>query len=184
MCKKIEAILERYGPGRQSLLEILQDIQEAEGYISEDAIIAVSEHVDVPLMEVYRAASFYKAFSLTPRGEHVVTEAEIPFYRHQDRVLLGQNRQVDPDSIGDYIAIGGYLALAKVLGEMTTEGLIEEIRASGLRGRGGGGGTRLGLNGPSAVPPRENPNTLSAMPTKATLAHTWTGAFSKAILMP
>ena len=72
-------------------------------------------------------------------GKKVVRESEIPFYRAQDRVLLGQNRLVDPCSIEDYIAIGGYSALAKALGEMTPEGIIKEITASGLRGRGGGG---------------------------------------------
>jgi len=72
-------------------------------------------------------------------GKRVVTEAEIPFYRHQDRVLLAQNRQVDPEDIGDYLAIGGYGALTKVLDGMTPEAVIEEISASGRRGRGGGG---------------------------------------------
>jgi NADH-quinone oxidoreductase subunit F len=72
-------------------------------------------------------------------GKTVQTEAEIPFYRAQDRVLLSQNRQIDPCSIEDYIAIGGYAALAKVLAEYDPEAVIAEISASGLRGRGGGG---------------------------------------------
>ena len=69
----------------------------------------------------------------------VLTEAEIPFYRAQTPTLLSQNRQVDPWSIEDYIAIGGYTALARVLAEMTPEEIIKEVEASGLRGRGGGG---------------------------------------------
>jgi NADH:ubiquinone oxidoreductase subunit F (NADH-binding)/(2Fe-2S) ferredoxin/Pyruvate/2-oxoacid:ferredoxin oxidoreductase delta subunit len=72
-------------------------------------------------------------------GKKVRTEAEIPFYRAQDRVLLSQNRQLDPCAIEDYFAIGGYSALAKVLAEYTPETVIAEISASGLRGRGGGG---------------------------------------------
>jgi len=72
-------------------------------------------------------------------GKTVQTEAEIPFYRAQDRVLLSQNRQIDPCAIEDYIAIGGYAALAKVLTEYDPEAVIVEIGASGLRGRGGGG---------------------------------------------
>ena len=72
-------------------------------------------------------------------GEKVCKEADIPFYRAQDRVLLGQNEQVDPTSIEDYIAIGGYSALAKVLAELSPDLVIEEVKASGLRGRGGGG---------------------------------------------
>jgi len=66
-------------------------------------------------------------------------EDEIPFYSAQDRVLLGQNRLVDPRSLDDYLGIGGYGALAKVLTTMQPEEVIEEIKASGLRGRGGGG---------------------------------------------
>ena len=72
-------------------------------------------------------------------GGKVIHEADIPFYRAQARVLLGQNKLVDPRKIEDYIAIGGYTALAKVLTLMKPEEVIAEIRASGLRGRGGGG---------------------------------------------
>jgi NADH:ubiquinone oxidoreductase subunit F (NADH-binding)/(2Fe-2S) ferredoxin/NAD-dependent dihydropyrimidine dehydrogenase PreA subunit len=72
-------------------------------------------------------------------GQQVTTEAEIPFYAAQDRVLLGQNQRIDPTSIDEYIADGGYSALAKVLAEMSPEEVIDEIKASGLRGRGGGG---------------------------------------------
>ncbi|MFH1983317.1 MAG: NADH-ubiquinone oxidoreductase-F iron-sulfur binding region domain-containing protein [Pseudomonadota bacterium] len=72
-------------------------------------------------------------------GKTIQTEAEIPFYRAQDRQLLALNRQVDPCAIEDYIAIGGYSALAKTLFGMTPQSVVDEIKASGLRGRGGGG---------------------------------------------
>ncbi len=72
-------------------------------------------------------------------GAKVRTEAEIPFYRAQDRALIGQNKLVDPRSIEDYIAVGGYSALAKTLSGIRPEEVIAEIKASGLRGRGGGG---------------------------------------------
>jgi NADH-quinone oxidoreductase subunit F len=75
-----------------------------------------------------------------PVSERTVrTEEEVPFYAKQDRSLLGQNRLVDPASIEDYVAIGGYEALAAVLAGDTPEEVIEKIRISGLRGRGGGG---------------------------------------------
>ena len=67
------------------------------------------------------------------------TESEIPFYRSQDRQLLSQNLMVDPCSIEDYIVVGGYSALTKVLYNMAPEEIISEIKSSGLRGRGGGG---------------------------------------------
>ncbi|MFC1822462.1 NADH-ubiquinone oxidoreductase-F iron-sulfur binding region domain-containing protein [Thermodesulfobacteriota bacterium] len=72
-------------------------------------------------------------------GKTIQTETEIPFYRAQDRLLLAQNRQVDPCSIADAIAIGGYSALAKTLAGIAPEEVIVEIKVSGLRGRGGGG---------------------------------------------
>jgi NADH:ubiquinone oxidoreductase subunit F (NADH-binding)/(2Fe-2S) ferredoxin/Pyruvate/2-oxoacid:ferredoxin oxidoreductase delta subunit len=72
-------------------------------------------------------------------GERIQTESEIPFYRAQDRQILSQNRLVDPCSIEDYIVSGGYTALAKALNAMTPEEIVEEIKSSGLRGRGGGG---------------------------------------------
>jgi NADH-quinone oxidoreductase subunit F len=72
-------------------------------------------------------------------GKKIQTESEIPFYRAQDRQLLAQNRQIDPLSIEDYIAIDGYSGLVKILTGMSPETVIKEISASGLRGRGGGG---------------------------------------------
>ena len=72
-------------------------------------------------------------------GKKVRTEAEIPFYQGQDRQLLNHNRSVDPCAIEDYIAIGGYSALAKTIAGIVPEAVIGEIKASGLRGRGGAG---------------------------------------------
>lgn len=72
-------------------------------------------------------------------GERFKTEAEIPFYKAQDRRILSQNRLVDPCSIEDYIVAGGYSALPKVLNGIAPEEIISEIKSAGLRGRGGGG---------------------------------------------
>ena len=63
---------------------------------------------------------------------------EIPFYKLQKRILTGDNPLIDPTNIEDYIAIGGYKALIKALGMQPKE-IIEEIKKSGLRGRGGAG---------------------------------------------
>ena len=67
------------------------------------------------------------------------TSDEIPFYKAQKRVVLALNGVIDPTRIDEYIAAGGYAALAKVLESMESEQVIEEITKSGLRGRGGGG---------------------------------------------
>jgi len=71
--------------------------------------------------------------------EKAIHENEIPFYKHQMRLLIEDNIKIDPKNIEDYIALGGYSALAKVLSEMTPEEVILEIKRANLRGRGGGG---------------------------------------------
>jgi NADH:ubiquinone oxidoreductase subunit F (NADH-binding)/(2Fe-2S) ferredoxin/NAD-dependent dihydropyrimidine dehydrogenase PreA subunit len=72
-------------------------------------------------------------------GKKVTKEAQIPFYSAQGRQLLNFNKLVDACSIDDYIAIGGYRAIAKTLKEFKPAAIISEIKASGLRGRGGAG---------------------------------------------
>ena len=67
------------------------------------------------------------------------TEREIPFYNVQHRIVLAENGRIDPTKITDYIAEGGYRAIAKVLSSMTPDEVITEIEVAGLRGRGGGG---------------------------------------------
>ncbi|MBM3131959.1 MAG: NADH-quinone oxidoreductase subunit NuoF [Chloroflexi bacterium] len=72
-------------------------------------------------------------------GKKITLEPEIPFYRNQQRLIFGNNRRIDPQSIEDYIALGGYDALAKALNGMTPEQIVGEIKKSNLRGRGGAG---------------------------------------------
>jgi NADH-quinone oxidoreductase subunit F len=72
-------------------------------------------------------------------GTVAKTPEEIPFYRAQKRVVLALNGVIDPTEIDEYVAAGGYAALAKVLTSMQPEQVIDEITRSGLRGRGGGG---------------------------------------------
>ncbi len=72
-------------------------------------------------------------------NEKAVHEFEIPFYKNQERLVFGSNGKIDPKSIDDYLALGGYSALAKALSQMTPEQVLEEVKKSNLRGRGGGG---------------------------------------------
>jgi len=72
-------------------------------------------------------------------GEKATHESDIPFYKNQERNIIGSNIKIDPKNIDDYLAIGGYSALAKVLSGMTSEEVVEEVKKSNLRGRGGGG---------------------------------------------
>jgi NADH:ubiquinone oxidoreductase subunit F (NADH-binding)/(2Fe-2S) ferredoxin/NAD-dependent dihydropyrimidine dehydrogenase PreA subunit len=70
---------------------------------------------------------------------HVPHYSEIPFYSKQERVALGNCGYIDADKIEEYIARDGYEALGKVLTSMTPEDVVEDMKTSGLRGRGGGG---------------------------------------------
>ncbi len=69
----IEPILEGRRSQPDQLMEVLQDVQEVCGYIPQDAMKTVARELGVPLMEVYRVANFYKAFTLKPRGKNVIT---------------------------------------------------------------------------------------------------------------
>jgi NADH:ubiquinone oxidoreductase subunit E len=69
----IDAILENRGSEPFDLVEVLQDLQESCGYLPEEGLRQVSDLFGVPLIEVFRLASYYKAFSLKPRGRHLVT---------------------------------------------------------------------------------------------------------------
>ncbi|MCD6102834.1 MAG: NADH-quinone oxidoreductase subunit NuoF [Thermotogaceae bacterium] len=75
-----------------------------------------------------------------PTGEIVPQVAEkLPFFSRQVRIVTRNVGFIDPKNIEEYIARDGYFALAKVLREMTSEEVIEEVKKSGLRGRGGAG---------------------------------------------
>ncbi len=69
----------------------------------------------------------------------VLKEDDISFYKKQKRILLGDNALIDPTDINDYLSIGGYSSLTKVLSKMAPEEVIEVMKKSGLRGRGGAG---------------------------------------------
>ncbi len=72
-------------------------------------------------------------------GEAIPNYSDIPFYKLQQRVVLRNCGHINPEKINDYLARGGYQSLRKVLFTMTPEQVIEEIKKSGLRGRGGAG---------------------------------------------
>jgi NADH-quinone oxidoreductase subunit F len=75
----------------------------------------------------------------TGTGKKAKKADEIPFYNVQQRIVLSNNGLLDPTQITDYIAAGGYKALAKVIASMAPDEVISEVELAGLRGRGGGG---------------------------------------------
>ncbi|MCX7174836.1 MAG: NAD(P)H-dependent oxidoreductase subunit E, partial [Proteobacteria bacterium] len=72
-------------------------------------------------------------------GAKAVHMNEVPFYKHQMRLLIGDNPKIDPMKIDDYLAVGGYAALVKALSTMTPDQVLDEVKKANLRGRGGGG---------------------------------------------
>lgn len=71
--KAIDSIVEGRRSQPHQLIEVLQDVQAQFGYVSEEAMLAISKELGMPALDVYSVASFYKAFSLKPRGKNVLT---------------------------------------------------------------------------------------------------------------
>ncbi len=81
-----------------------------------------------------------KKYSITEKdGKDIPLYREIPFYKKQKKIALRNCGFMNPENIEEYIARGGYFTLARVLSSLKEEGVIEEIKNSGLRGRGGAG---------------------------------------------
>jgi len=72
-------------------------------------------------------------------GEKILHDEDIPFYKYQKKIVFGNLASIDPKNIEDYIALGGYSALAKALFTMTPDDVLDEVKKAKLRGRGGGG---------------------------------------------
>jgi NADH-quinone oxidoreductase subunit E len=68
----IDQILEKYGSEHSSIITMLQDLQEEENYLPEKDLEYISDRLSMPLTRIYRIATFYNAFSLTPRGKHLI----------------------------------------------------------------------------------------------------------------
>ncbi len=68
----VDAIVDRYEGKASAILAILQDIQGKEKYLPKEALEQLSERLHIPFNKIYRIATFYRAFSLTPRGRHEI----------------------------------------------------------------------------------------------------------------
>ena len=99
----------------------------------EDAIEIIAEHV-------IKGRKVTRLLYINPETEQAVSDSKhMGFYRKQLRIALRNCGFIDPENIEEYISRDGYAALAKCLTEMTPAQVIEEMKKSGLRGRGGGG---------------------------------------------
>jgi NADH-quinone oxidoreductase subunit F len=134
-------ILNQYEKDRGSLLPLLARYQELEGYISGDVIRGIGEHLDISDNDIYSVAGFYPVFRLAAKGEEKgIKEKEAGSFRHrcEEAIALRNCGEIDPEDIGSYMGRGGYSGLKKAV-TMTPEDVIKEIKAAGLKGRGGAG---------------------------------------------
>jgi NADH:ubiquinone oxidoreductase subunit F (NADH-binding)/(2Fe-2S) ferredoxin len=104
-----------------------------QGLKPEDARGIVEEHI---LNGVFIERLLHRS---PESGNVIPLMRDIPFFKHQTKNLLRICGNIDPTRIEEYIALEGYYALSKVLTSMTPEDVVEEIRSSRLRGRGGAG---------------------------------------------
>jgi NADH-quinone oxidoreductase subunit E len=70
---QVDTIIDKYGADQRALISLLLDIQDKYYYLPQDALERVAEKVNLPTVQVYQVARFYKAFSLKPRGKHLLT---------------------------------------------------------------------------------------------------------------
>lgn len=98
-----------------------------------NAAKAIMEQYVIPSLESGKAVDMPKDL------EQFVLSLDLPFFKKQEKVVLKNAGHMDPEDISEYMARGGYLALEKALKTMTPAQVVDEIKRSGLRGRGGGG---------------------------------------------
>ena len=112
--------------------------------------------------------------------EQIPSYSEINFYKKQKRLVLEHCGAINPEQIEEYIAVGGYEALAKAVTTMTPQEVIDEVKKSGLRGRGGGG-FPTGMKWQFAANSVNDKKICYLQrPTRATPVLLWTAAYLKA----
>jgi len=93
----IDKILKKYDYKKSSLISILQDIQAINRWLPQETLKYISEKMEIPLIDVYSLVTFYKSFSLKPRGKHIVTvcSGTACHVRGGPKVLLEIENQLD-----------------------------------------------------------------------------------------
>ena len=97
------------------------------------------EDVDEIIDSTMVKGEFVERLGYNKGGTLCKRQEDIPFYKLQTRRVLEHCGHIDAESIEEYMAVGGYAALAKALSKMTPEEIVNEITESGIRGRGGAG---------------------------------------------
>jgi len=118
MAEPVESILERYPPrDRSNIIQVLQSVQEEEGYISSEAVDRISRHLQVSKSNIYGIASFYSQFKFNPPG------------RHSMKICLGTACHVQG---GDFLLNAMQSELKIVPGETTEDGKFDLERVACL----------------------------------------------------
>jgi NADH:ubiquinone oxidoreductase subunit E len=71
--QKVDSLIDGYVDKKEELISLLQDVQAEFNYLPQDVLIRISQKLDIPLSQIFSVATFFKAFSLKPRGRHLVT---------------------------------------------------------------------------------------------------------------
>ncbi len=71
--EKVDSLTDSYAEKKEQLISLLQDVQAEFNYLPRDVLIKISQKLDIPLSQVFSVATFFRAFSLKPRGRHLVT---------------------------------------------------------------------------------------------------------------
>ena len=143
---KIKQVLEKHRHDKSLLVDVLQDVQAAIGYLPKDALQQASQGLNVPLSRVYSVATFFKAFSLVPRGRHIINVCmgTACHVRGSDKVLENIEKKLKIKRGGttkdlkftlETVNCVGACALGPMViigedyhGEMTPEGIIPVLK--------------------------------------------------------
>ncbi|MBF0506698.1 MAG: SLBB domain-containing protein [Nitrospirae bacterium] len=153
MDEKIHSLIRRFRENDGNILSLLQETQEAFGYIPEEAVDIFSKELNIPASNFYGVSTFYSQLHLNQDAvqpvidDHIIRGASVAgkhsaddkFHKKQKKVLLSACGNIDPEDIEAYRSVDGYSAIEKVLTSMTPDEVIDIIKKSGLRGRGGSG---------------------------------------------
>lgn len=135
-----EPLVMAYRPGKPLLM--FTDVKAAKAQmlakaVVDDASIAKASHLAEAKIEAWdfrtHRLEFGHDFSFLPEWK------DLAFFKGQEKLVLRDSGMIDPERIDEYIGVGGYSGLIKALTTMTPDAVIDEVRASGLRGRGGAG---------------------------------------------
>jgi len=71
--EKVDSLIDSYTNKKEELISLLQDVQAEFNYLPQDVLIKISQKLDIPLSQIFSVATFFRAFSLKPRGRHLIT---------------------------------------------------------------------------------------------------------------